>query len=345
VDAQPFEVEIEPRRSSSESAATSFESPYMSRDNQLARREREPAVQERDIRHPSSLAPTERVVPIEPLRIPKQHSGMVALSSLAVGLVAWVTVERLWNPDTNSMPSAANVGLQAPPVRHSPSSLPFLVPAPEQQTETDAIEQPAPAPAAPPDTTSSAAPAPLAVPDAAHSTPLNDVAHPLSVNGASLANTRHNNLADIAREGSPSADSNPAQAETPEPASPPQPAAAGDAPISVAELERLSRGAQLSLGPPFTRANIPGRVVRDAIDKVAMTECYQGMLIQRGVPLTPIEARLDIETNVDGHITFAALRGALPKPLRVCIEHVARASSISEAQHVEASVMLTFAVH
>jgi hypothetical protein len=159
-----------------------------------------------------------------------------------------------------------------------------------------------------------------------------------------LANTRHNNLADIAREGSPSADSNPAPTDTQQGESPPQPVAADDAPLSVAALERLARGAQLSIGPTFTRANIQGRVVRDAFDKVAMTECYQGMLIQRGVPLTPIEARLDIETNEDGHITFAALRGALPKPLRVCIEHIARATTISEPQHVEASVTLTFAV-
>jgi serine/threonine protein kinase len=344
VDAQPVEAEFEPRRSSSEPAAASFDSPYTSRNSQLAKREREPAAQVRDIRHPSSLAPTERVVPIEPLRIPKRHSGMVVLSSLAVGLVAWVTFERLWNPDTSSLSSAANVGLQAPPARHAPSAPPFVLPPPEQ-TETDVIEQAAPAAAAAQDTTSSAAtaPAPLAA-DAPHSTSPNDVAHPLSVNGASLANTRHNNLADIAREGSPSADSNPAPTDTQQGESPPQPVAADDAPLSVAALERLARGAQLSIGPTFTRANIQGRVVRDAFDKVAMTECYQGMLIQRGVPLTPIEARLDIETNEDGHITFAALRGALPKPLRVCIEHIARATTISEPQHVEASVTLTFAV-
>jgi serine/threonine-protein kinase len=343
VDAQRVEFEFEPRRSSGEPAATSFDSPYTSRDSQLAKRQ--PTAQARDHRQPSSLAPTERVVPIEPLRIPKRHSGMVMLSSLAVGLVAWVTFERVWNPDTNGMPSAANVGLQAPAVRHAPSGLPFLVPAPEQ-TETDAIEQPAPATAAPQDTTSSAATgqAPL-VPDAPHPTQMNDAPHPLSVNSASLANTRHNNLADIAREGSPSADANPAPADPLEGAAPPQPTAADDAPTSVAELERLSRRAQLSLGSTFTRANIPVRVVRDAFDKVAMTECYQGMLIQHGIPLTPIEARLDIETNETGHITFAALRGALPKPLRVCIEHVARASSISEPQHVEASVNLTFAVY
>jgi serine/threonine protein kinase len=299
-------VELMPRRSRHEAQAAASDGRYPSNVTRLARHDK-PESAERDPRHPSSLAPSERVVPADDIVIPKRRSGMAVMSSLAVGLLAWGTIAALSHPSTRNPRRAASAAASTPPESHTPPSIPLILPSAEPAPEQTDVALP------PQDTTatdSTAAPEPSPA-------PADSPAHTLT-------------------------NANPPSPD--EGSSAPQPSAADEQMPSVPTLERLAQRASLSIGSTFTRDDVKTAVLRQGIDKVAMTECYQAALIDGHTPLTPLEARLDIETNESGHIMFASLHGAVPKPLRTCIEHVARASAIPESHHVEASFTLTFAL-
>jgi hypothetical protein len=121
---------------------------------------------------------------------------------------------------------------------------------------------------------------------------------------------------------------------------PPPPAAAGQAPhIDPAH-------ASVSIGTPVSHhAAVSKASLRSAINQSALTRCYQDALRSGAAPAQTVDARLDISTGMGGRVVSASLDGSLlSRPLRQCIEQVARAGRVREADtgEAQASVTLTF---
>jgi hypothetical protein len=121
---------------------------------------------------------------------------------------------------------------------------------------------------------------------------------------------------------------------------PPPPAAAGQpTPIDLTH-------ASVSIGMPVSHhAAVSKASVRSAINQSALTRCYQDALRSGSAPAQTIDARLDISTGMGGRVVSASLDGSLlSRPLRQCIEQVARAGRVREADtgEAQASVTLTF---
>jgi serine/threonine protein kinase len=121
---------------------------------------------------------------------------------------------------------------------------------------------------------------------------------------------------------------------------PPPPAAAGQAPhIDPAH-------ASVSIGTPVSHhAAVSKASLRSAINQSALTRCYQDALRSGAAPAQTVDARLDISTGTGGRVVSASLDSSLlSRPLRQCIEQVARAGRVREADtgEAQASVTLTF---
>jgi hypothetical protein len=121
---------------------------------------------------------------------------------------------------------------------------------------------------------------------------------------------------------------------------PPPPAATGQAPhIDPAR-------ASVSIGMPVSHhAAVSKASLRSAINQSALTRCYQDALRSGSAPAQTVDARLDISTGMGGRVVSASLDGSLlSRPLRQCIEQVARAGRVREADtgEAQASVTLTF---
>jgi serine/threonine protein kinase len=104
--------------------------------------------------------------------------------------------------------------------------------------------------------------------------------------------------------------------------------------------------ASVSIGMPVTHhAAVSKASLRGALNQSALTRCYQDALRSGSAPDQPLTARLDLATGMGGHVVSASLDSStLPSALRQCIEQVARAGRLREADtgEAQASVTLSF---
>jgi serine/threonine protein kinase len=101
--------------------------------------------------------------------------------------------------------------------------------------------------------------------------------------------------------------------------------------------------ASVSIGMPVTHhAAVSKASLRGALNQSALTRCYQDALRSGNAPAQPTDARLDLTTGMGGHVVSASLDAStLPRPLRQCIEQVARAGRLREADTGEAQASVT----
>jgi hypothetical protein len=89
------------------------------------------------------------------------------------------------------------------------------------------------------------------------------------------------------------------------------------------------------LPPGTSRASLRG-----ALNQVALLGCYTHAQ-QRSPQFDLPGTTLDLKTNTSGRIVWAhATNGALPKPLRECLEQVARSGNVRKGEGGEAQATL-----
>lgn len=82
-----------------------------------------------------------------------------------------------------------------------------------------------------------------------------------------------------------------------------------------------------------------------ALNKAAITDCYRSVVRIGQAPASPIHTELAYETNENGRIVEASLRGInLPSELERCVEDVARLGRVREADtgRIQAAVSVSF---
>jgi hypothetical protein len=98
---------------------------------------------------------------------------------------------------------------------------------------------------------------------------------------------------------------------------------------------------QVIIGNVLTRG-VPKASLRSALNVPAMTRCYQDA--QRKGVGDAGTATLELSTNMGGRITAARVSDGLPRPLRECIEQVARSGHVRDVDtgEAQATVELKF---
>jgi serine/threonine-protein kinase len=328
-----------------------------------------------------SILPTERIAGVPSTPIPKWsplrgRSALVLLLGACSGALIWVAVPRLSGFEYSRPPQSARASSAAPvrgpalvarsqpPSAADPSIAHDLwMPPPQAPTpSSDTITAPAPSEVRPVSVLALASRAPRAPRELVRARKTDTAIAPVEAAYASDAPSVEvaASVTDvIATEAPASSDERPAD--------PPQPAAASaaPAPATVAPppkqqapapkpqatatptatavtttIDRAS-AARVVIGAARSGGGVPKASIRGALNQAAINHCYAEALRKGDAPRQPVDAQLELATNMGGHIVSARVQGDLPKALRECIEQVARTGRMRDADTGEASVSVT----
>jgi serine/threonine protein kinase len=116
-------------------------------------------------------------------------------------------------------------------------------------------------------------------------------------------------------------------------------------PLTAAEAVS---SAKVTISAARSSAGVSKASIRGALNQTAVKHCYIDALRRGDAPTTLLSAQLDLITDVSGHVVSAHVQASeLSKPLRECVEQVARTGRVRDVDTGEASVSVTlnFAPH
>jgi serine/threonine-protein kinase len=127
----------------------------------------------------------------------------------------------------------------------------------------------------------------------------------------------------------------------PAPVAPVKTVVAAPFPAPLPPMAAVADG-QVIVGNVITHG-VPKASLRSALNASAMTRCYQEAQ-RKGMNGAGGTATLELSTNMGGRITEARVSDGLPKPLRECIEQVARSGHVRDVDtgEAQATVELKF---